>query len=88
MKDKLEKILEQVDPMHLHAAATNEYEDEIDMFLGRINESMDEEQLLDVLHKVFQEMFNDDGSAISREKYRPVVCEYLKLRNADKEDNK
>jgi hypothetical protein len=84
MKDKLEKILEQVDPMRLHAAATNEYEDEIDMFLGRVDDTTGEEELIDILHGVFQEMFNDDTSSASREKYRPVIREYLFLLNSAK----
>jgi hypothetical protein len=48
---------------------------------------MSEEQLLDVIHKVFQEMFNAQEDDTSREKYRPIIHEYLKLRNGNKEHN-
>ena len=68
----------------LAAAATNEYEDEIDLFLGRVDDTMGEEELIDVLHSVFQEMFNDDTSSAFREKYRPVIREYLALLNSAK----
>ncbi|OGZ45219.1 MAG: hypothetical protein A3C84_02710 [Candidatus Ryanbacteria bacterium RIFCSPHIGHO2_02_FULL_48_12] len=79
LQKQLEKIIADADPEHLHAGIDGEYEEEVKMFLSRINDSMNEEELLDVMHGVFQQMFNLPSDDVIREKYRPVVQEYLKI---------
>ncbi|OGZ95309.1 MAG: hypothetical protein A3I44_01695 [Candidatus Sungbacteria bacterium RIFCSPLOWO2_02_FULL_51_17] len=77
---ELEKILDDVNPGDFPATADNEYEDEARMFLSRINDSMKEDELLVVLHTVFQEMFNFNKDEETREELRPIIREYLKLK--------
>ena len=81
---ELEEIILFFDPGNLHAQAINEYEDEASMFLERINDSMGEEQLLDIMHDVLQKMFNLSDSKESRENIRPIVKRYINFKNSGK----
>ena len=55
---ELEKFVAEVNPAHLVIGTDTEYEDEVRMFLERINDSMNEKQLAEVLNEIFCEMFN------------------------------
>ena len=80
IQKQLEKIIANADPEGLYAGIDEEYEDETSMFLSRINTSMNEEELLDIMHKVFQEMFNVPNDDATRERYRSIIQEYLRIR--------
>jgi hypothetical protein len=79
---KLEKFFAEVNPARLVIGTDTEYEDEVRMFLERINESMNAKQLVEVLHKIFCEMFNTPKENRNLDPYGEIVSEYLRLRDS------
>ena len=79
---KLEKFVAEVNPAHLVIGTDTEYEDEVRMFLERINDSMSEKQLIEVLNEIFCEMFNMPKENTNLDPHRKIVSEYLRLRDS------
>ena len=53
------------------------------MFLERINNSMSEKQLVEVLNEIFREMFNMPKENTNLDPYGKIVSEYLRLRTLE-----
>ena len=79
---KLEKFVAEVNPAHLVIGTDTEYEDEVRMFLERINDSMNEKQLVEVLNEIFSEMFNMAKENTNLDPYEKIASEYLRLRDS------
>jgi hypothetical protein len=79
---KLEKFVAEVNPAHLVIGTDAEYEDEVRMFLERVNTSMGTKQLIDVLREIFHEMFGMPKDDTKLEAYEKIVKEYLRLRDS------
>jgi hypothetical protein len=79
---RLEKFVAEVNPAHLVIGTAAEYEDEVRMFLERVDTSMDKKQLVEVLHEIFHEMFATPKHRAKLEAHEKIVQEYLKLRDS------
>jgi hypothetical protein len=55
---ELEKYVADVNPMRLVIGTDREYEHEVGLFLERANDSLDAEELTEVMRQIFREMFN------------------------------
>ena len=80
LQKSLEKYAADVNPMNLFIGTDKEYEHEVALFLGKIDDSMNEEQLVETLRKIFKDMFNIIHDSDFQAKYREIVQEYLRLR--------
>jgi hypothetical protein len=76
----LEKYAADINPMNLFIGSDKEYKHEIELFLNNIDDSMNEDQLVEVMRKIFKEMFNVIHDGDFQERYREIVREYLRLK--------
>ena len=77
---ELETFVADRNPMDLVIGTDTEYEDEIAMFLQRINHSMAEPELTEVLRQVFREMFSaDQVDSVPADTFRLITQKYLSL---------
>jgi hypothetical protein len=79
---KLEKFVAEVNPAHLVIGTDAEYEVEVKMFLERVNDSMDENRLVEVLREIFSGMFSMPKENANLDPYKEIVSEYLRLRDS------
>ena len=79
---KLEKFVADVNPAQLVIGTDAEYEDEVSIFLERVNSSMDAAQLVEVLREIFHEMFGMPKDDTKSEACEKIVQEYLRLRDS------
>jgi hypothetical protein len=77
-----EKFVAEVNPTRLVIGTDTEYKDEVRMFLERINDSMNEKQLVEVLNEIFSEMFNMAKENTNLDPYEKIASEYLRLRDS------
>jgi len=76
----LEKYIADINPMHLVIGTDTEYEPEVEMFLNAVHDSMNEDELINVVRQVFIKMFNIDDDSAFVESFKMIVREYLRLK--------